>query len=78
LYEFGTTSLFLAIGKKELVREINSDGSVTNKKVLNIRLVVDERICDGYYFATAIKHFKRLIKHPESLLERPEYIEEDN
>lgn len=78
LYEFGTTSLFLAIGKKELVREVNSDGGVDSKKVLNIRLVVDERICDGYYFATAIKHFKRLIKHPESLLERPEYIEEDN
>ncbi|MBE7043804.1 MAG: 2-oxo acid dehydrogenase subunit E2 [Ruminococcaceae bacterium] len=77
LYEFGTTSVFLAIGKKELIRELNSDGTVTNKNVINIRLVLDERICDGYYFATAIKAFKHLMKNPELLLEPPAYISED-
>ncbi len=77
LYEFGTTSMFLAMGKKELVREIGSDGTITNKNVLNIRFVLDERICDGYYFATSIKLFKRLMKNPELLLQPPEYIAED-
>ena len=77
LYEFGTTSMFLAIGKKEVVREINADGKINNKHVINIRLVLDERICDGYYFATAIKHFKKLVKKPESLLEKPDYIAQD-
>lgn len=78
LYEFGTTSMFLAIGKKEVVREIGSDGSVKNKKVINVRFVLDERICDGFYYATAIKHFKQLLKKPECLLEKPEYIGNDN
>ena len=77
LYEFGTTSVFLAIGKKEIVRELNSDGTVTNKNVINTRLVLDERICDGYYFATAVKTFKHLMKNPERLLTPPEFISED-
>ncbi|MBQ4146091.1 MAG: 2-oxo acid dehydrogenase subunit E2 [Clostridia bacterium] len=77
LYEFGTTSVFLAIGKKEVAREVDSTGAVNDKNIIKIRFVLDERICDGYYFATAIKHFKRLMKKPELLLEKPEYIGED-
>ncbi|MBE7049007.1 MAG: 2-oxo acid dehydrogenase subunit E2 [Ruminococcaceae bacterium] len=77
LYEFGTTSVFLAIGKKEMVRELNSDGTVHCKNVINIRFVLDERICDGYYFAMAIKVFKHLMKNPELLLKPPAIIKED-
>ncbi len=68
LYEFGTTSVFLAIGKKEHVNKLQSDGSVDTKVVISTKFVLDERICDGYYFSTAIKHFRRLIKNPELLL----------
>ena len=77
LYEFGTTSMFLAIGKKEVVQELNSDGTVNNKKIINVRFVLDERICDGFYFATSIRHFKQLLKKPECLLKKPEYIGTD-
>ena len=77
LYEFGTTSIFLSIGKKETVQEIKSDGTVTNKNVINTRFVIDERICDGYYCASAIKLFKQYMKTPELLLEPPEFISED-
>jgi len=77
LYEFGTTSVFLAIGKKEVIRELQSDGSVASKRVMKIRFVLDERICDGYYFASAFKLFKHYMKHPEELLTPPEYIVED-
>lgn len=77
LYEFGTTSIFLSIGKKETVQEIKSDGTVTNKNVINTRFVIDERICDGYYCASAIKLFKQYMKKPELLLEPPEFISED-
>ena len=27
----------------------------------------DERICDGFYYATTLKHLKRLLSHPEQL-----------
>ncbi len=77
LYEFGTTSIFLAIGKKETVRELKSDGTVDSKTVINTRFVLDERICDGYYFATAIKLFKYYMKNPQLLLMPPDYIGED-
>ena len=77
LYEFGTTSVFMAIGKKETVNEIDCDGNVVHKHVINIRFVLDERICDGYYFASAIKLFKHYVKNPELLLLPPDYIGED-
>lgn len=77
LYEFGTTSVFMAIGRKEIKNELNRDGSITTKHVINMRFVLDERICDGYYFASAIKLFKYYLKHPELLLEAPDYISED-
>ncbi len=77
LYEFGTTSVFMAIGKKEIVNEIDRDGKVNTRHVINTRFVLDERICDGYYFASAVKQFKYYIKHPELLLTPPETISED-
>lgn len=77
LYEFGTTSIFLAIGKNSIVRELKSDGTISSKNVINVRFVIDERICDGFYFASAIKRFKHLMKNPELLLQPPEYISED-
>ena len=77
LYEFGTTSVFMAIGKKEVKHELERDGSVKSKHVIKMRFVLDERICDGYYFASAIKQFMHLVKHPELLLAPPDYISED-
>ncbi len=77
LYEFGTTSMFMAIGKKEIVNTLNRDGTLEHKHVINMRFVLDERICDGYYFASAIKLFKHYVKNPELLLTPPDYIGED-
>lgn len=77
LYEFGTTSIFMAIGKKETVRELQSDGSVETKTFINTRFTLDERICDGHYYATAIKLFKYYMKNPELLLLPPDYVKED-
>ncbi len=77
LYEFGTTSMFMAIGKKEVVNTVNRDGTLEHKHVINMRFVLDERICDGYYFASAIKLFKHYVKNPELLLLPPDYIGED-
>ncbi len=70
LYEFGTNSCFLAVGKKITEQYINQEGEFAKRKVMNFRFVVDERICDGYYHAGAIKLFCKYLKHPE-LLELP-------
>ena len=70
LYEFGTTSVFIALGKKQTAIISNPDGTLSKKKTITIKFVVDERICDGFYYASALKCFMRYIKKPE-LLEEP-------
>jgi hypothetical protein len=39
--------------------------------------VTDERICDGYYYASAFKMFKRFVENPELLERPPEVVYED-
>lgn len=73
LYNFGTTSLFFAMGKKK--RDfIHEDEEIVEEKCISIAFVGDERICDGYYYASSFKLFNKYIKRPE-LLEKS--IEEE-
>lgn len=66
IYDFGTTGLFLAMGKKKR-SFIYDDEEFKEEKSISIALVADERICDGYYFANAIKLLNKYIKKPELL-----------
>jgi hypothetical protein len=77
LYEFGTTSCFIALGKKKQELYLKEDGSVGKRKVLTFRFVLDERICDGHYYAATIRQFKRYIKHPEQLEVPPTSIPDE-
>ncbi len=69
LYEFGTTSVFLAMGRKKTVNEVQADGSVVTKRYLPVKVVVDDRICDGFTYSRAFKVVARCFAHPEVLLE---------
>ena len=66
LYDFGTTGVFLAMGKKKK-SFIIVDETLKEEKSLSLRWVLDERICDGYYYANAVKLFNKYIKKPELL-----------
>ena len=77
LYEFGTTSCFIAMGKKQFVPFVRPDGTLGQRKIINFRFVLDERICDGYYYAASIKKFRRYIKHPELLELPPENLPDE-
>ena len=74
LYNFGTTGLFLAMGKKKK-DFIYDDESIKEEKCISLAFVCDERICDGYYFANSVKMFNRYLKKPELLEESIEKIE---
>ena len=74
LYDFGNIPVFLAFGMKRSENELQSDGSVSRKKYIDFTVNVDERICDGYYFASAFKLFKRCIADPYRLDEPPESV----
>lgn len=77
LYNFGNIPLFLAFGAKKRVNELQLDGTVVMKKYIDYTLVLDERICDGFYFAQAFKYLKSYIRHPEQLDVPPEKVVED-
>lgn len=70
LYEWGTVSLFVAMGKyaDELIWDQN--GKLVKKIFVDITFTVDERIADGFYLARALQTFKQLMEHPEEL-EKP-------
>jgi len=77
LYDFGTTSFFLAFGVKERERHIGPEGQLVERKYISIKAVNDERICDGFYYASAFKYIKSLFRSPELLESPPPSVVED-
>ena len=77
LYDFGNLPCFGAFGMKRRALEVQEDGSVVQKKYIDVKFVLDERICDGYYYATFFKHYRRLLAHPEVLDNPPEEVVRD-
>lgn len=68
-YEFGTTSMFLAMGNtREVPRR--KGGEIIFEKCMPIGVTMDERICSGSHFAVAFRRMKQYLKNPE-LLETP-------
>ena len=67
LYDFGTTGIFIALGKEEMKAVAMPDGTLAPRKLVGLGIVTDERFCDGFYYATTLKHLKRLLSHPEQL-----------
>ena len=76
LYDFGTVPAFCAFGRKRRAEEIK-DGQIVERKYMDLRFNLDERICDGFYYASVIKYYLRLLTHPELLDRPPETIEQD-
>lgn len=66
LYNFGTTSMFFSMGKKKK-SYIYEEDEIHEEKCITIGFVGDERICDGYYYASAFKQVSRYLKKPELL-----------
>ena len=77
LYDFGNLPAFGAFGCKRRALEVQEDGSVVQKKYIDVKFVLDERIVDGYYYATFFKYFRRLLAHPEVLDQAPEEVNKD-
>lgn len=66
IYNFGTTSLFFAVGKKKK-SYVFEDDEIVKEKCVNLAFVGDERICDGYYYAHSFKMLNKYLRHPELL-----------
>ena len=77
LYNFGNIPVFIAIGTKRKAYEPCMDGVVDQRKYIDYKFTVDERICDGFYFSQAFKMFKSVLQQPEKLDVPPNTVVED-
>lgn len=77
LYDFGNCPVFIAFGAKERKYEVNSDGKVEKKEYVEYTVMMDERICDGFYYAAALKKLRRLLRDPWQLDTPPAEVIED-
>ena len=67
LYDFGNLPVFGAFGCKRRALEVQEDGTVVQKKYIDVKFSLDERIVDGYYYAAFFKHYRAILRHPEIL-----------
>lgn len=70
LSDFGTAGLFFAMGKEYKKMIPTGENTFKTKKVLPFGLTMDERLCDGLYFARSMKLLKKFVEDP-SILETP-------
>lgn len=68
-YEFGTTSMFLAMGNTREVPH-RKGNEIVFEKCMPIGVTMDERIASGAYFAMAFRKMRTYLRNPE-LLETP-------
>ena len=74
LYEVGTCSIFAAIGRKNKKYILNKDGSIKPTKSMLLKFVLDERICDGFYYASSMRMLEKILSDPSVLLLPPEQV----
>ncbi|MBR2782611.1 MAG: 2-oxo acid dehydrogenase subunit E2 [Firmicutes bacterium] len=67
VYEFGTISVFMAMGNLREV-PVRERDQVVFKRCIPIGVVMDERICSGHYFAQALTRMQKYWRDP-SLME---------
>lgn len=77
IYDFGNLPIFIAYGAKRSAVSIDKEGNMTKRRYIDIKVVTDERICDGFYYASAFKLMRRYIEHPETLEIPPETVVRD-
>ncbi len=77
IYDFGNLPIFISYGARRTQLIYDSEGNVKKKHFVDLKVVTDERIVDGYYYASAFKMLKKIMKNPDQLLTPPEKVVED-
>ena len=67
VYEFGTTGIFIGLGKERRRIVPDSNGNPITKKILTLGCVTDERFCDGLYYARSMRYFRRFLRDPSQM-----------
>ncbi|MCF7924227.1 MAG: 2-oxoglutarate dehydrogenase [Candidatus Izimaplasma sp.] len=79
IYNFGTTGQFVSMGKEQYKPIITNPNKkeFTVKKIMELGMVVDERICDGLYNSLSLKELHRVLANPNELDEKNQNVIKD-
>ncbi len=70
LTNWGTTSVFCVVGERKKRPFYDEDGNIQMRDSVDLGLIIDERLADGYYYSQTVKLLRTLLEQPE-LLELP-------
>ena len=70
LTNWGTCSVFVVVGDIRKRKIMDAEGNETIRDSVELNLIIDERLADGYYYSRTVQLMKKLLENPE-LLDRP-------
>ena len=74
LYEFGTCSMFASMGRKSKSLKTDKNADKETQKSILLKFVLDERICDGFYYASSMRMYEKILSDPSVLLVPPQEV----
>ena len=77
LYNFGSTTMFWAMGAIRRINEIGPDGKTVRKRTLPIGITVDERVAPGRVFGMLLYNMLKYLSNPSLLEQPPEEVKPD-
>ena len=77
IYNFGTLPVFIAFGAKYHKYELNRKGELCDNKYIDLKCVMDERMCDGHYYSQFLQGMRYIFMHPEIIETPPTRVVED-
>lgn len=69
VYNFGTTSMFISMGKEKMEPVVVNNKALDIAKIMNLGISLDERIADGLYMGKTLRLMEDIIANPECLKE---------
>lgn len=77
IYNFGNLPVFIAFGAKYKKYEYDKNGNLCERKYVDTKFALDERIADGHYYSQFLQALRALFQHPEIVETPPSKVVED-
>lgn len=77
IYNFGSTSLFLSMGKVKKILSMKKNGAVSKERALPLGVTADERVCAGKVYAKFLAAMKEILSDLSVLETPPESVRFD-
>ena len=74
IYNFGTTGMFVSMGKFCRTPVSKLKDETVNRRVIPLGVVADERICNGAAFARVYSAWRKFAENPEQLETPPDNV----